>query len=232
MRRFSKLWLLSVSAISLLTSPAFATAELKLSDGNGHTADIVATSCGGNCLTATFNGVLGDWNINVTTGTADPGQSPIIDLNSINHHNASNTPSTLTMEWSADGFTPASPGFELNIGGTIGAHGTLTAALYGGTSDTRFDLSNEIGSTLVFNSPPVNFSGSEDAYYTGGTSPYAITEVATLTFGKSAGQASFDYSVDAIPEPASVVLLGSIGLIAATIARRRVQKRRSEASSI
>ena len=200
---------------------AFATAELKLSDGNGHTADVVASSCGVGCSTASFMGALGDWNINNPTGTAQQGGSPLIDLNSIDHHNASNGPTTLTIEWSVDGLTPSVPGFQLNIGGTVGKGGTVTAALYGGTSDTRFDLSNQIGSTLTFGGPSISFSGSESAYVPGGTnSPYALTEVATITFGSNAGQASFDYSVDIVPEPTAILLLGTV-ILGSVLAYRR-----------
>lgn len=224
MTSFSKLRLLLLTAgIAVVTTPrASATAELFLSDGNGHTASVTAISCGGSCETATFNGALGDWNINITTGTASPTESPIIDLNSIDHHNASRVPSTLTMAWSDNGFTPAVSGFQLNVGGTVGAHGTVTAALYGGTSNTMFDLSNQIGTTMTFTNPPISFSGMQNAYLSAlSASPYALTEVATITFGTFAGQASFDYSVDTIPEPAGILLLGSALLVTATVVRRR-----------
>jgi hypothetical protein len=222
MMRFCKLsLLLAVGATASLIAPhASATAELTLNDGQGHTASVVASSCGGTCVTATFNGALGDWNINVTTGTAAPGQTPMIDLNSIDSHNASGTASTLTIEWSNDTFSPATPGFQLNVGGVVGTGGTVTATLYGGTSDTLFDLSNKIGTTLSFSNPPAAFSGSENAFLkTLSVSPYALTEVATITFGRAYGLASFDFTADAIPEPASVLLLGGVILLAVSFIR-------------
>ena len=225
MTKFSKLVVsLGMGATFFGVTPnAFATAELFLSDGNGHTATISAVSCGGGCQTATFDGSLGDWNLNITTGTASPAESPVIDLNSIDHHNSSATASTLTLEWSDNGFAPAAQGFELNIGGTVGAHGTVTAALYGGTTDTEFDLSNQIGTTMSFSNPPTSFSGEEAAFLSGlSATPYALTEVATITFGEFAGQASFDFSADNdIPEPAAVLLLGTAMLVTATIIRRK-----------
>ena len=214
---------LSIGFIASITMPlASATPELILSDGNGHTATVLATSCGASCDVATFNGSLGDWNINVTTGTSTPGQAPQMDLNSIDHHNLSATASTLTIEWSDNAFTPATSGFQLNVGGTVGAHGTVTAALYGGTSDTEFDLSHQIGTTLSFTNPPISFSGTETAYLSGlSVSPYALTEVATISFGRAAGQASFDYSVDTVPEPAAVLLLGTVMLLTVSVVRRK-----------
>jgi hypothetical protein len=225
MKSFSNLGvLLAVGVTAFVATPrAFATAELILNDGNGHTATIVASSCGASCEVASFNGVLGDWNINVTTGTSAPGQTPEMDLNSINHHNLSATASTLTIEWSDSGFTPATPGFQLNIGGTVGAHGTVTAALYGGNSNTAFDLSNQIGTTMSFSNPPISFSGSQNAFMSGlSASPYSLTEVTTVSFGRAAGQASFDFSVDTVPEPSSVLMLGTVMLLTMGVICRKV----------
>lgn len=220
--------LFAIGAMAFVAVPrASATAELFLSDGLGHTALVVATSCGGACAMASFNGALGDWNINVTTGTADPTSQPIMDLNTIDHHNASAVASTLTIAWTNDTFVPTNPavpqGFQLNIGGTVGAHGTVTASLFGGNSDTLFDTSNQIGSTLTFTNPPISFGGTEDAYLSSvSPNPFSLTEVATITFGKFAGQGSFDYSVDAIPEPAGILLLGTVMLFTVTLVRRKI----------
>jgi hypothetical protein len=223
MTRFSKLGMFfAVGAMAFVATPrASANAELILSDGiAADTVTVTSANCGAGCYL--FNGTVGSWNINVTTGTTNPGQSPEIDLNSINHHNAG-TASTLTIEFSANGYTPAVPGFQLNVGGTVSANGTVTSSLYGGTTNTLGDLSNQIGTTLSFSNPPISFSGSESAYLASlSSNPYALTEVATISFGASAGQASFDYSVDAIPEPAGVLLLGSVMLLTVSVIRRRV----------
>jgi hypothetical protein len=226
---FSKYGLFLASGVLafVATPRASATAELFLDDGQGHTATVVAVSCGGTCETATFNGGLGSWNINVTTGTADPSGQPIMDLNSIDHHNASATSSTLKIEWSDNGLIlPSNTGLQLNIGGTVGAHGTVTASLYGGSSNTLLDTSNQLGTTMSFTNPPISFGGSETAFFASAPpSPFSLTEVATITFGTFAGQASFDYSVDTVPEPAGVLLLGSAILLTVSVVRRKVGKR-------
>ena len=215
-----------VGALALASAPgAYATVELQLTDSAGGTTGILSgENCGAGCIS--FNGAVGGWNINITTGTAADGFSPMMDLNSIDHHNASATPSVLTIEFSADSFTTFAPQFMLNAGGTVGAGGTVTASLFGATSNTLFDLSNQIGTTLSFSNPPISFSGTETA---GAATvyPYALTEVATITFGKNAGQASFDYSVDSIPEPAGVVLLGGVLLATVSAIRRKARRARA-----
>jgi len=214
-----------VGALALASAPgAYATLELRLSDSAGGAPVDVFDGCGPGCVS--YNGAVGGWNINITSGTSADGQSPIMDLNSIDHHNASKTASVLTIELSDNGFATTAPQFSLNIGGTVGPNGTLTAALFGATSDTKFDLSNQIGTTMTFTNPPTATHFSEGETGNAGTVyPYALTEVATITFGKRVGQASFDFSIDAIPEPTGVVLLG--GVLLATVGAIRRKARRA-----
>ncbi len=226
MKSSSNHWfLLAVAATAFVWTPrALATAELTLSDGNGNTATVLAIPCSGTCQDATFFGFLGNWSLNVTTGTADPGQNPILGLSSFNLRNAAAAGKTLTIEWSDDNFTPLNSNFALSVGGVLGAQGALTASLYGGTTDTEFDLSHQIGTTLSFATPPASFSGSENVFLGGlSTNPYALTEVVTITFGQGTGEGSFSLTVDEIPEPSSVFLLGSVALIAlGAVARRKL----------
>src|SRR5579863_10090421 len=113
MTRFSKLGLLlAAGAMAFVATPrASATVELIMNDGAGHTVD-VSENCGTGCVS--FNGALGNWNINITSGTSTPGEAPEIDLNSIDHRNAGALGQTLTIEVSDNVFTPAVPGFQLN----------------------------------------------------------------------------------------------------------------------
>jgi hypothetical protein len=225
--------LLPIGAFLVVATPqAFATVdgELILSDGiAADTVTVTASNCGATGCVATYDGAIGNWNINVTTGTSAPGQSPEMDLNSIDHRNANKLGETLTITWSADDFTPiptGGTGFALNVGGTVGANGTVTESLFGATSNNLLDESQQIGSTLSFSNPPIAFSGGETAYpSTAVSNPYSLSEVTTITFGGNAGQASFDSSVDAVPEPAGVLLLGSAMLFVVGAVRRKVGKR-------
>lgn len=224
-------------ALAFVAMPsAFATVDAELRMSNGiQTITVADASCGPSCVNVGYSTAppslepgLGSWNIMSTTGTLDENASPFMDLNSLDHTNGGATGQTLTIEWSANGLTLPSAGFELNIGGTLGAHGTLTAALYGGNSDNLFDLSNEIGTTLDFKSPPILFGATEDAYLSSIPSgPYSLTEVVTINFAGNAGQTSFNYSIDAIPEPAGVLLLGSAMLFTVGAIRRKRAARKN-----
>lgn len=221
-KSIGKLGLIAIGAMALIAVPrASASAELILSDGT-NTVTVTSANCGVGCYS--FNGAVGSWNINVTTGTTSPGQSPVMDLNSIDHFGGGTTGNTLTIEFSANGYTPPVAGFLMNIGGTVSAGGTVTAALYGGTTNTLGTLAPQIGTTLSFSNPPIAFSGTGGGYLSGlSANPYALTEVATISFaGGRSGQASFDYSVDTVPEPAGVLLLGTAILFSVSAIRRKL----------
>jgi hypothetical protein len=225
--------LVSVGALALaLTPPASATVDGELTLSDGIAADTIvvsASNCGTSGCFATYDGSVGNWDINVTTGISAPGQSPVLDLNSIDNRDASTAGETLTITWSADDFTPlpsGGTGFTLSVGGTVGANGTVTESIYGASSNNLLDESQQIGSTLSFSDPPaVAFSGSTTAYPASVTNPFSLTEVTTITFGAHAGQASFDASIDEVPEPAAAVLLGSAMLFIVMAVRKKVGKR-------
>ena len=156
--RRSAMALAAVLALALFVPAANATIQLRLNDGNGNTLDILDESadddCGGIINCVAYIGPLGSWTLNVTTGTSKDALSAplLIDLLSVNTH-AAGVNSTLTIALSDNGFTPASNGFNFGIGGTLGPGGTLTAAAYGGSTNTKFDTSSQFGSTLTFTAP-------------------------------------------------------------------------------
>jgi len=214
--------------VLLAAPPAHATAELTLNDGLGHTVDVLDGGALDSCAAAncvTFNGSVGSWNINVTTGDDLDAAAPnLMDLDTVNHHATSSTASVLTIKFSDDAFTMPFPQFEGDIGGTITRGGTVTAALFGGNTDTKFS-GLQIGPTLTFSYPPTAFGGTFVGANTGyPTSPYSLTEVVTITFGKGVGNASFDYSITPIPEPASLALLGGGLLLAGIVVRRKARR--------
>jgi hypothetical protein len=72
------------------------------------------------------------------------------------------------------------------------------------------------------NFPTSPFSG---AVIGGGNTinPYSLTLVATIN-GITAGVASFDAAIDAVPEPVSVSMLGGVLLFTATAIRRKLRR--------
>src|SRR5215472_1729141 len=108
-----KLTILAGFMLASYVPLAHATAELTLSDGMGHSVDIVDGGLGDACGTAdcvTFVGSVGNWTLNVTTGVDGSAAAPaIIHLNSVD--TAVANAGTLTITFSDTGFTATSPGF-------------------------------------------------------------------------------------------------------------------------
>jgi len=204
---------------SLLTIPclfATGTAEFTLKDSAGDTFTVIPGNCGNDCYA--FNGAVGSWDIRLTAWNS--ASTWVMDFNSLVHNGSSATDDVLHIEFSENGLSLPAPALLLSAAGTLGGNGSLTDSLYGGSSNSLFDLSNQIGTHLSFG--PAAFSGSE-ALHPGGVLPntYSLTEALTITFGANGGSARFGSTlaapepVNAVPEPAGILLLITLLLFVA-----------------
>ena len=162
-----------------------------------------------------FVGPLGNFLINIAGGVSAPNLINQIDLTSSNT-TKSTTGGTMTIAFSDTGFF--FPGANFAIGGTLCNGCSLTAQAFWSGSNVALAQTTQIGSTLNFSAPGA-FSGS-----TLGTisalSPFSVTEVITITEPKRSNS-SFDASLSGVPEPTSLVLLGSALIALAVLARKR-----------
>jgi len=202
-----------LTAVALAAAPLFAagfvsnamaTVELDLKSGVSDTGVLVGAPCGtGSCFS--FSGSVGAWTINGTFGHSDGPGNPTMDLSSFNATSSGSAP-PLEIELSDNGFSVGSSFFLLALSEhTVSGSGTATYSAYFDAGNSDFAKTTLIGTIGPF-------SGASATSMTGaGTAgtPYSLTEHLVLTAGADGVQWSTDSSIALVPEPASLILLGS-----------------------
>lgn len=191
----------SAHAISIiLDNPLTAGVDVTCADG-------AACDLGPTVGSVTFIGSVGNFFLNVTTGITYPAlgtpASAEIDLNSVDV--SSSGGGTLIIRVSEVGYTGPINGGTFSSGFSVGGvtSGTITFNAFLDDRNRLFRTTSSLGTLGSFG--PGAFSGS-----TGGsasaTDPFSLTIVTTITHS-GAGGTSFNAVL--VPEPASILLLGS-----------------------
>lgn len=157
----------------------------------------------------------GAFTVNVTTGLSKPviGPPSGIDLNSVNV--SSGGGGTLDIGFGDNNFTFTGTSSVVNAIGGVTA-GTVSTQYFVDPGNNLFV--GQSGSQGPFG--PGAFAGTASFNAVGLGTPFAISEIATITHA-TAGTTSFNMETTVVPEPTTLVLLGTAFLGSALVRRRK-----------
>lgn len=222
-------------AIVALVPTARADMALKLSSGGivSEVHDNLTGDIDPRSGILVFSGTVGSWTVNVSTATSSPPYTedgslygglssplPHLDLNSFDNKASNSEASTLQILFSINGLLIPTTGMEMRIGGTAGRGATLAYnAYFDKDTNKLFEKATQIGSLGPYSGA---FSGTAVGSGPSGATLYSLTEeitIAATVAGSS--NTSFDAELQALPEPASILLLGISVIALSTVLRKK-----------
>jgi len=203
-----------VAAATIALAPmAHANAELELISG-ATTVSVTAANVGSAYV---YSGSVGGWSLSVSTGTFLGASG--LDINSVSTSGGTSSP--LEILWSSSFASPVSGNYLATVGGTL--NGGLTVAFSSYVGSTILSTGTQLTPTITFSTSP--YSGSSS----GTASPSAtyLTEEALISNGQTSGaQASFDFSVNAVPDGGMTLALLGGSMAGLTLIRSKINKRK------
>lgn len=221
---------LSLTTVGVRQANAIPT--LSLDDGSS-SVTIVDNGAGDSDSTVGFinysapAGTFANFMLAISMGTTKPvigsAASPHLDLASVNVTSLTAVADTLTIKFTDTDFSDPLPGlfgFSSEIGGVT--DGTVTYATYFDNSNAAFGTGTLLSDLGSFSGGA--FSGSAVASLsslgTTPTGPYSLTMVTTVSNTAGAGKITSYNATVSVPEPSTILLLGS-GMLGFAFLRRR-----------
>jgi hypothetical protein len=214
----------------LLLALAFtASAEasaIKLLDGNTNTEVTVYDQQAGDMNPAegavTYIGSVGDWMINVTTGTTQPALGTLTDpeMNFSDISALSTASGTLTLWFSEVGFTTTPGQLQADFGGTT--PGTVTYQVFQGAS--LFDTTSQPAPLTALTSTTSPFMGSQSVFLPA-AGPYSLTQQVTIVHSQPGTATSYGANVSYSSVPDGGATLSLLGLALVGVAGLRTRLR-------
>jgi hypothetical protein len=211
-----RMFFCGIVALALAQS-AFATIEVTLTDtkGTAATGDDVTVVLSG-AAAHLYGGTVGDWTVSFLTSVKSAG-IVTMDLSSID--SASTAAGSLIIQFTETDIATAAQAFALTASGhLVSGAGTAAMAAWYDNNNTPYGTGSLIGSLGPFSA----IYGASVSGGSSGVPLYSLTEQVTLTAAAGGVEWSTDTSVSSVPEPAAVILLGSMLVLCTSKLRRKL----------